>query len=168
MLKKLQQKRTEVERQLHDAMLAAIFKALHEDIVPNRVPCRNLFLKHRMGCDILKVIDFRSLPVQVQDDLMRAEIRLCGLATVIGRAMLFATICHTLTPRAANNMYPAPLDIQYTEWNNELMRVPSGHRDPIQQVVVSAYECAISIFDEIGAYPTRVENFNVFQLDLFA
>ena len=30
--------------------------------------------KDRMGCDIPKVIDLRSLPVQVQDHLMRAEI----------------------------------------------------------------------------------------------
>ena len=65
---------------------------------------------HKMGCDIPKVIDFRSLPVQAQDDLMRAEIfptmwsryKISGyervfhyrLMTVIKRAMIFDATCH--------------------------------------------------------------------------
>ena len=77
-----------------------------------------------MGCDIPKVIEFRSLPDQVQDDLMRAEIptmwpryRISGyervfhylLMAVMRRAMIYDATCHTLTPGAADNMYPQGL-----------------------------------------------------------
>ena len=35
-----------------------------------------------MGCDIPKFIEFRTLPVNVQDDRMRADIcQQCGLGT---------------------------------------------------------------------------------------
>ena len=68
-------KRSEEERQIHDCMLAAIFKAVHEDTVPESYArIYSSGTKDKMGCDIRKVIDFTSLPVQVQDDLMRAEI----------------------------------------------------------------------------------------------
>ena len=84
-----------------------------------------------MGCDIPKVIDFWSLPVQVQDDLSLDACRdsptrwprykISGyervfhyrLMTVIRRAVLFEATCHTLTPGSDNNMYPASLDNQY-------------------------------------------------------
>ena len=68
-------KRAADEQQLHDAMLAAIFKAVHEDAVPETYAgIYSSGKKDRMGCDIIKVVKFRSLPDDVQDDLMRAEI----------------------------------------------------------------------------------------------
>ena len=67
-------KRTKDQQQLHDAMLSAIFKSVFEDTVPDSaVGIYSSGEKDRMGCDIPKVIDFRSLPVVVQDDLMRAD-----------------------------------------------------------------------------------------------
>ena len=49
--------------------------SVHEDTVPESyVGIYSSSRKDIMGCDIPKVIDFRSLPIQVQDDLMRAEI----------------------------------------------------------------------------------------------
>ena len=68
-------KRSSDEQQLHDAMLSAIFKSVFEDTVPDSaVGIYSSGKKDRMGCDIPKVIDFRSLPIGVQDDLMKAEI----------------------------------------------------------------------------------------------
>ena len=67
-------KRTSDEQQLHDAMLAAISKAVFEDTVPESYAgTYSSGKKDRMGCEIPKVIDFRTLPENVQDDLMRAE-----------------------------------------------------------------------------------------------
>ena len=60
---------------MHDPMLAAIFKAVHDDTVPESyVGIRSSGTKDKMGCEILQVIDFGSPPVKVQDDLMRAEM----------------------------------------------------------------------------------------------
>ena len=68
-------KRTADQQRLHDAMLSTIFKSVFEDTVPDSaVGIYSSAEKDRMGCDIPKVIDFRSLPMVVQDDLMRAEI----------------------------------------------------------------------------------------------
>ena len=149
---------------MHDSMLAAIFKAAHEDTVPES--CAGTYssdTKDEMGCDIPKVIDFRSLPVQVQDDLMRAEIlptmwspykisgheRVfhCRLMTVIRRAMIFDATCHMLTPGAANNIYPPSVDNQCGTWINELLHIPGAHPNPVQQLDIPAYECAISILN---------------------
>ena len=68
-------KRSKKQQQLHDDMLSAIFKSVFEDTVPDSaVGIYSSGEKDRMGCDIRKVIEFRSLPVAVQDNLMRAEI----------------------------------------------------------------------------------------------
>ena len=54
-------KRTSDEQQLHDAMLATIFKSVFEDTVPeNVVGIYSSKKKDRMGCEIRKVIDFRT------------------------------------------------------------------------------------------------------------
>ena len=104
-------KRTSDEQQLHDAMLSAIFKSVFEDTVPDSaVGIYSSGKKDRMGCDIPKVIDFRSLPIGVQDDLMKAEIlptmwpryRISGyermfhycLMTVIRRQMVYKATLH--------------------------------------------------------------------------
>ena len=68
-------KRSKDQQQLYDDMLSAIFKSVFEDTVPDSaVGIYSSAEKDRMGCDIPKVIDSRSLPVSVQDNLMRAEI----------------------------------------------------------------------------------------------
>ena len=68
-------KRTKHQQKLHDDMLSAIFKSVFEDTVPdNAVGIYSSGEKDRMGCDIFRVIDFKSLPTIVQNDLMRAEI----------------------------------------------------------------------------------------------
>ena len=60
-------KRSSNEQQLHDAMLSAIFKSVFEDTVPDSaVGIYSSGKKDRMGCDIPKFIDFRSLPIGVQ------------------------------------------------------------------------------------------------------
>ena len=118
-------KRSADEQQLHDAVLAAIFKSVHEDTVPETYVDVGIYSsgkKGRMGCDIPKVIEFRSLPENVQDDLTRAEIlptmwpryRISSyervfhyrLVTVMRRAMIYAATRHTLSPGAVDNMYP--------------------------------------------------------------
>ena len=107
-------KRSKQQQQLHDDMLSAILKSVFEDTVPdNAVGIYFSGEKDRMGCDIPKIIDFRSLPVAVQDNLMRAEIlltmwpryRISGhermfhycLMTVTRRRMLHEASCHSLT-----------------------------------------------------------------------
>ena len=141
-------KRTKDQQQLHDAMLSAIFKAVFEDTVPDSaVGIYSSGEKDRMGCEIPKVIDFRSLPVGVQDDLMRAEIlptmwpryRISGyermfhycLMTVIRRRMLFAASCHTLTPAGIDNMYPPSIDEKHRAWIMDKMFTPCGPQDAV-------------------------------------
>ena len=62
---------------MHDAMLAAIFKAfkaVHEDTVPEScVETYSTGTKDKMGCGIPRFIEFSVAPgVNVQDDLMRS------------------------------------------------------------------------------------------------
>ena len=48
-------RRSEHERQVHDAMLTAIFKAVHEDSVPESYLGKySTDTKDRMGCDIAR------------------------------------------------------------------------------------------------------------------
>ena len=112
-----QTKRSRQQQQLHDDMLSAIFKSVFEDTVPDSaVGIYSSGEKDRMGCTIPRVIDFRSLPVTVQDNLMRAEIlptmwpryRISGhermfhycLMTVTRRQMLIEASCHSLSDAA--------------------------------------------------------------------
>ena len=152
-------KRTSDEQQLHDAMLAAIFKSVFE------VP---------------KVIEFRTLPINVQDDLMRAEIlptmwphyRISGyecmfhsrLMTVTRRAMIYKATCHSLSPGAADNMYPNSVDKEHRDWINELMHTSGGPSECVDQLIFAG---AVNILQEAGSFATGVDNFNAYQLDLF-
>ena len=90
-----------------------------------------------MGCDIPKVIDFRSLPNGVQDDLMKAEI------------------------------LPSSTDKKHRDWINELMFIPGGPQDVVDQLILAAVECVVSILREAGSLVMFVINFNADQLDLF-
>ena len=75
MLKKSEQRGPSSSSSFTDDMLSAIFKSVFEDTVPDSaVGIYSSGEKDRMGCIVPKVIDFRSLPVPVQDNLMRAEI----------------------------------------------------------------------------------------------
>ena len=47
------------------------------------------------------------------------------------------------------------------------MHTSGGHPEPVQQLVISAYECAIDILSEAGSFVTGVDAFNAYQLDLF-
>ena len=126
-----------------------------------------------MGCDIPKVIDFRSLPIGVQDDLMKAEIlptmwpamfHYC-LMTVIRRQMVCKATCHNLSLGAVDNMYPPSADKKHRDWINELMHTSGGPTESVDQLIFAAFECAVNILQE--AFATGVDNFNAYQLDLF-
>ena len=177
-------KRTAEQQQLHDAMLSAIFKSVFEDTVPDSADgIYSSGKKDRMGCDIPKVIDFRSLPVGVQDDLMKAEIlptmwpryRISGyermfhycLMTVTKRKMLFEAGCHHLTPAGAENKYPSATG-PAAQGVDQFDDVHScGPPDIVDQLILAAFECAISILRKAGSLVTSVLSFNAYQLDLF-
>ena len=176
-------KRTADHQKLHDAMLSAIFKSVFEDAVPDSaVGIYSSGRKDRMGCDVPKVIDFRSLPNGVQDDLVRAEIlptmwpryRISGyermfrycLMTVM-RRMLYEASCHNLTPAGIENMYPSSRDKKHRDWINELMYTPGEPQDVVDQLILAAFECAVSILREAGSPVMFVIGFNAYQLDLF-
>ena len=172
------------QQRLHDAMLSTIFKSVFEDIVPDSaVGIYSSGKKDRMGCEIPKIIDFRSLPVGVQDDLMRAEILLtmwpqyqisgyermfhCCLMTVIRRRMLFAASCHSLTPAGIDNMYPPSIDEKHRAWIMDKMFTPSGPQDAVDQLIHAAFESAVSILREAGSPVRYVIELNAYQLDVF-
>ena len=137
-------KRSKREQQLHDDMLSAIFKSVFEDTVPDSAAgIYSSGEKDRMGCEIPKVIEFRTLPVPVQDNLMRAEIlptmwpryRISGhermfhycLMTVTRRQMLKVTLSHNLSDAAIELASPdvpetvTPVDSEKTQnWKKSL------------------------------------------------
>ena len=177
-------KRSEQEQQLHDDMLSAIFKSVFEDTVPDSAAgIYSSGEKDRMGCEIPKVIEFRTLPVPVQDNLMRAEIlptmwpryRISGhermfhycLMTVTRRQMLNITLSHNLSPAAIENMYPSGRDQEHRTWINSIMYSTDGPQDAVDQLINSAFECALSIFRAAGSAVVNIEGINPYQLDLF-
>ena len=177
-------KRSKQQQQLHDDMLSAIFKSVFEDTVPDSaVGIYSSGEKDRMGCLIPKVIEFRSLPVPVQDNLMRAEIlptmwpryRISGhermfhycLMTVTRRQMLKVASCHSLSDAAIENMYPLARDQEHREWINSIMHSPDGPSDAADQLIYSAFECAINILRAAGSAVVYIGGINPYQLDLF-
>ena len=177
-------KRSKQQQQLHDDMLSAIFKSVFEDTVPDSaVGIYSSGEKDRMGCSIPKVIDFRSLPVPVQDNLMRAEIlptmwpryRISGhermfhycLMTVTRRQMLQEASCHSLSDAAIENMYPSVRDQEHRDWINSMMSSPDGPPNAVDQLVYSAFECAVSILRAAGSAVVYIGGINAYQLDLF-
>ena len=136
-----------------------------------------------MGCDIPKVIDFRSLPVAVQDNLMRAEIlptmwprywisghermfHYC-LMTVTRRRMLHEALCHSLSDVGIENMYPSAADQSHRDWINSVMSAPEGPADAVDQLIYAAFECAISILRAAGSLVMFIRDLSAYQLDLF-
>ena len=141
-------KRSKDQQQLYDDMLSAIFKSVFEDTVPDSaVGIFSSGEKDRMGCDIPKVIDFRSLPVIVQDSLMRARYRISGhermfhycLMTVIRRRMLCEASCHSLNDQGIENMYPSSIDNEHRDWINSLMTTPDGPANAVDQLIYAAF-----------------------------
>ena len=65
------------------------------------------------------------------------------------------------------NVYPAATDKKHRDWINSLMYTPGGPTDVVDQLVVAAFECAISILREAGSPVMFVVYFNACQLDLF-
>ena len=177
-------KRSKREQQLHDDMLSAIFKSVFEDTVPDSAAgIYSSGEKDRMGCEIPKVIEFRTLPVPVQDNLMRAEIlptmwpryRISGhermfhycLMTVTRRQMLKVTLSHNLSDAAIENMYPSGRDQEHRTWINSIMYSTDGPQDAVDQLINSAFECALSILRAAGSAVVNIEGINPYQLDLF-
>ena len=174
-------RRTADQQQLHDAMLSAIFKSVFEDTVPDSaVGIYSSGEKDCTGCDIPKIIDFRSLPTGVQDDLMKAEIlptmwpqyRISGCERMFHYCLmtvttLFEASCHNLSQAGIDNMYPPAIDRKHRNWINSLMSTPGGPQEVVDQLILVAFECAISILREAGSPVKFVINFNAYQLDLF-
>ena len=176
--------RSKQQQQLHDDMLSAIFKSVFEDTVPDSaVGIYSSGMKDRMGCVIPKVIDFRSLPIPVQDNLMKAEIlptmwpryRISGhermfhycLMTVTRRQMLHEAESHSLSAAAIENMYPLARDQEHREWINSIMYSPDGPPNAVGKLICSALECAISILRAAGSAVVHIGGINPYQLDLF-
>ena len=59
--------------------------------------------------------------------------------------------CHNLTPAGIENMYPPSADKKHRDWINELMSTPGGPHDAVDQLILAAFECAVSILDETAA-----------------
>ena len=75
--------------------------------------------------------------------------------------MVAEATCHNLTPGALENMYPPSVDLRYrSSWIYDLFHVTGGHSGPVQQLVISAYECAVSILTSAGADCIGVAQFN--------
>ena len=64
-------------------------------------------------------------------------------------------------------MYPSSTDKKHRDWINELMFVPGGPQDVVDQLILAAIECAVSILREAGSIVMFVIYFNAYQLDLF-
>ena len=64
-------------------------------------------------------------------------------------------------------MYPSSTDKKHRDWINQLMSTPGGPTDVVDQLILAAFECAVSILWEAGSPVTCVLNFNAYQVDLF-
>ena len=64
-------------------------------------------------------------------------------------------------------MYPSSTDKKHRDWINELMYTPGGPQDVVDQLILAAFECAVSILREAVSPVMFVIGFNAYQLDLF-
>ena len=64
--------------------------------------------------------------------------------------MLHEAACHSLTPAGIENMYPSSTDEKHRDWINELLFTPGGPQDVVDQFILAAFECAVSILREAG------------------
>ena len=75
-----------------------------------------------------------------------------------------ATACQM--PRL-RNMYPAVRDQEHREWINSIMHSPDGPPNAVDQLIYSAFECALSILRAAGSAVVSIGGINPYQLDLF-
>ena len=119
-----------------------------------------------------KVVEFRSLPDNVQDDLTRAEIlpimwpryRISGYERVFHYRLMTVMRIHL------NDLQgPMPCLDTRCSWQHVSTFFGQGaqYSEPGEQLVIAAYECAMEILTDAGSYVTGVDVFNAFQLDLF-
>ena len=80
--------------------------------------------------------------------------------------MLCEASCHNLTPAGIENMYPSSTDTKHRDWINALMSTSGGPTNVVDQLILAAFECAVSILREAGSPVMFVINFNAYQLDL--
>ena len=82
---------------MHGAMLAAIFKAVRENTVPES--CVGIYstgTKDKMGCDIPRFIEFRSLFCQsCGPDTRSPAMSSCQIRLAHGASPSMTTTCHT-------------------------------------------------------------------------
>ena len=152
-------KRSKQQQQLYDDMLSAIFKSVFEDTVPDSaVGIYSSGEKDRMGCSIPKVIDFRSLPVAVQDNLMRAEIlpTMWPRYRISGHERMFRGLRTCIQPQLTKR-----------DWINSVMSTPEGPADAVDQLIYAAFGCAVSILRAAGSPVVFIRDINAYQLDLF-
>ena len=81
--------------------------------------------------------------------------------------MIYKATCHSLSPGAADNMYPPAVDREHRDWINSLMHTSGGLSEPLDQLVLAAFECAIEILHDAGSCVTGIDKVNAYQLDLF-
>ena len=110
-----------------------------------------------MGCDIPKVIEFRSLPVGVQDNLMQGRDAPDDVATIQdfllrAHVPLLSHDCdeetdarggfmpQVVTSAGIENMYPSAIDKKHRDWINSLMYTPGGPPDAVHQLIFAAPE----------------------------
>ena len=77
--------------------------------------------------------------------------------------MLFEASCHSSTPAGVENMYPSSIDNKHRAWINELIFTPRGPQNAVDQLILAAFECAVSILREAGFPVKFVIEFNAFK-----
>ena len=81
--------------------------------------------------------------------------------------MIYKATCHSLTLGAADNMYPHSVDREHRDWINALVHTSGGPSEPVDELVLAAFECAFEILNDAGSFVTGVDKLNAYQLDLF-
>ena len=89
------------------------------------------------------------------------------LMTVTRKQMLQEAGSHSLSNAAIENMYPAVRDREHREWINSIMHSPDGPPNAVDQLIYSAFECAVSILRAAGSAVVHIGGINPYQLDLF-
>ena len=87
------------------------------------------------------------------------------LMTVTRKQMLLEAGSHSLSSAAIESMYPAVRD-KHREWINSIMYSPDGPPNAVDQLIYSAFECALSILKAAGSAVVSIGGINPYQLDL--
>ena len=76
--------------------------------------------------------------------------------------MIYKATCHTLSPGAADNMYPRSVDKEHRDWIYELMHTSGGPSESVGQLIFAAFKCAVTMLQEAGSFVTGVDTFNAY------